>query len=196
MNFDKDKIWLGAPVEVDESHRVGQRPLRTNWIWWKVTNGAEHCENTHKEIKVLVDYKKTSRGKIKMLSNLLRNGKNETFCFEGWSDMFYVPGTLRFELKFFSEIFFRNNVFQEISVPTILSFLDLHENCEKTYSTHHLPSLYGFVGFIEGKHPWRVYSFRKTLFIHPVKSYAPEAATNRRNLEKIVIPCGRKFLHC
>ena len=193
MNFDKDKIWLGAPINLEGCHRVGQRPLAKDWIWWEATNGAEHCEKTHDEIKVLANHDKTLRVNIKkMLSNLLLNGKNKTLCFKTWSDMFYVPGRLSFEFQLFSEMFFRNKVFLEISVPTILSFLDLHENWEKAYGTY-LPDIFGWVDFIKGEHPWRVYSFNKTLFIHPVKFHPTEAGTNRRNLEKVVIPYGRKF---
>lgn len=196
VNFDQDKVWLGAPIKFKESHKVGQKPISNYWIWWRTEYGAEACEKAHDEIKVLARDIKPLGEKIKvMLSILVRNGKNQVLCYKSWSDMFYVPGKFSRNFRYFSEIFFRNKVFLEIAVPTILSYLDLHENWEKTYGTY-LPEIYGFKDLSATDCTWRQYSLNKTLFIHPVKFYATVACLNRKNFEMIVVPHGRKFLRC
>ena len=196
VKFDKNNIWLGAGVTLKKCHRLGERPLKKDWMWWTYTSGAEHCEKTYEELKSVVDGNKGVKMNVKeMLSTALRNGKNEELCFKGWSDIFYVPARFSDRFQYLSEMFFRNKVFLEISVPTMLSLLDLQTNWERAHGTY-LPDKYGFVDFIKGEHPWREYSVDKTLFVHPVKYHAKTANVNREKYAAIVAPYGRKFLQC
>ena len=192
LKLDKDKIWHGGgEIREKEIHEFGHRPISTAWYWWQLT--AIPCEETYEEIRRF--YKHSSIINItKLVQTHLTNGNGKLYCFNGRSDLFYVPGRLSEQFQRLSSIFYKRRVFLEAAVPTMFTFLELRKFWEMPHGIY-LPDKFGSKNFADGKIVWENYNF-DIYFMHPVKFHGEVAKTSRENLKKFVIPYSKLLLTC
>ena len=97
----------------------------------------------------------------------MQNGKGKARCGKGWSDFFYIPARFSSQYRALDAIAYRNSLFLEISVTTILRCLDIEENFEKTGGVY-LPDLNAGTDSVTF---WSIYN-RFIIHIHPFKMMA------------------------
>lgn len=193
-NFNKEKLWLGAKVWIGGSHIMGKRPIRSDWQWWsRVTESAKSCENSYSEI-IRNNRSCEYINVTKLIETHLANGKGVKRCFKTWSDFFYVPMKFSDQFQRISLIFYRNRVFLETAVPTIMSFLESRDSWEHQYGLY-LPDKYGTINFADGKLVWKNYNY-DIKFIHPVKFHGRMAKSNRDVLANVIVPYSKNFTKC
>ncbi|XP_028405365.1 uncharacterized protein LOC114527857 [Dendronephthya gigantea] len=192
--LNKDKIWLGSRVEYKNSYTVGQKSIPDDWFWKLPENGAKSCEKAYKDLLDLRKDVTFGMEVSKMLKINFHNGRNKTLCFRTWSDFVYIPGKLSSQFELLCSIFYKHKVFLEIAFPTIFSFLAPWDELENVYGVY-LPDIYGFDDFTLPKKVWPQYS-ENIPFLHPIKIFGQPGQLNRREIERRVIPYGRRFLNC
>ena len=106
---------------------------------------------------------------VQSLNIYIQNGKGKARCGKGWSDFFYIPSRLASQYRALDAMAYRNSLYLEISVTTILRCLDIEENFEKTGGVY-LPDLN--VG-TDSKTFWNTYN-RFIIHIHPFKMRADD----------------------
>lgn len=192
--LDKDKLWQGGAIIPNHEHVMGSRPIATNWPWWNIkSKSAEACEDSYLEI--MHKYRNSADIDVAALAEThLLNGRGKKVCFRMWSDLVYIPKRFSDRFQKFSFIFHKNEVFLEVAVPTIMSFLDLRESWEQHYGVY-LPDMYGSIDFTDGKLVWPNYNYRIN-FIHPVKFQGDKARVNREKLKYEIGPFSKKFTKC
>ncbi|XP_031550579.1 probable glycosyltransferase STELLO1 [Actinia tenebrosa] len=173
--FNTNRIWIGSDIELGAE--VGKPEPRGNWPWWsKKSPGLMTCGQTIKELENLAE-----TGNMTSLYNIyMNNSRGKRLCRSGLSDFFYVPKRIANEFQIISNIFFRNKVFLEIAVPTILTFLDIELNFEHVYGFY-LPKKYGYIDYSNGKLFWTEYNYLPLYFMHPFKLH-----TNRNRLSEFL----------
>jgi hypothetical protein len=194
-NLDKEKFWQGGRMDMNKGgHIMGNRPIPNNWPWWSVkSTSAKACEDSYLEITN--ENRSSEYINVTKLIKIHRvNGGGKKRCFNTWSDLFYVPKKFSDQWQRISFVFHKNRVFLEVAVPTIMSFLDLHDLWEKHYGLY-LPDKYGSINFADGKLVWINYNY-DIKFIHPVKFLGDVAKPNREKLENDIIPYSKRFTKC
>ncbi len=190
-DFDTTKIWQSALIENGHPLRRSGKPdidYKTKWVWYNSSYGIEQCNQTLYEIKEL---KPRDWAPEMLLENLLYNGNGQTYCSKGWSDVFYIPSIYATAFADMSEIFYRNKVFLEIAVTTMLRLLDKEENTVKL-TGHYLPDL----GKSDGMAFWTHYR-TDIKFMHPLKFHNKKTSKmNKALLKNWVVNYSRKFLNC
>ena len=193
--LDKEKFWFGATIADKTCHVLGSRPIRNDWMWWKgETSSAKGCEASYTEIMQKNNHSNAHINITKLIKMHLDNGKGVKFCFKGWSDLFYVPGRFSDQWEQISSVFYKNRVFLEAAVPTIMSFLDSRDSWEKHYGLY-LPDKYGFLNFADGKKVWISYNY-DIKFIHPVKFHGNITRANKEKMTNEIIPHSKRFTQC
>lgn len=191
-NLNKDALWQGGVIIMSHSHVIGSRPIDHAWPWWKIkSNSAEACEDSYLEMTSMTDPRVNI---TKLVKTHLANGEGKNVCFRMWSDLFYVPGKFSEQFQRFSFVFYKNHVFLEVAVPTIMSFLDLRDSWEKHYGVY-LPDKYGSIDFADGKLVWKNYD-TDINFIHPVKFHGEVARGNRKKLKGAIMRYSKQFTKC
>ncbi len=193
--LDKEKFWLGAKMIQNVTHIMGSRPISNKWYWWnKGTKSAKGCEYSY--AKIAQEYKCSNEyvNITKLMKTHLVNGGGVKRCFHTWSDLFYVPERFSDQWQRISLVFYKNRVFLEVAVPTIMSFLDLRDAWENHYGLY-LPDKYGYKNFADGKLVWENYKYDIN-FIHPVKFHGDVAKTNKEKLKNDIIPYSKQFTKC
>eukprot|EP00794_Sanderia_malayensis_P015378 gene15378-16961_t len=190
-DFDMNKIWQSSLIENGHPLRRGgfqNITYKTKWVWYNSSYGIEQCNKTLLEIK---DLKRRNWQPEPMLRNLIYNGNGRTYCSKGWSDVFYIPGIYAEAFADMSEIFYKNQVFLEIAVTTMLRLLDKEENTIKL-TGHYLPDM----GKSDGMAFWTHYR-TDIKFMHPFKFHNKKTSKmNIALLKNWVIAYSRKFLDC
>ena len=192
--LDKEKIWMGSKFVVHGVHTMWKRPIPTGWVWWsKSSNSAKACEKSYSEI--IQQYRSSEYINVtKLIETHLANGEGVKRCFNGWSDLFYVPKKFSDQWQRIATVFYNNHVFLEVSVPTIMSFIDLKSSWEFHLGLY-LPDKYGWRRFDDGKLVWESYNYT-IKFMHPVKYHANVSKINVENVKNDVIPYSKRFLKC
>jgi len=190
-NFDKSKIWQSSFIE--NGHPLRQEgdqniSYSTKWVWFNSSYGVEPCNKTIKEIRSLKPYNWDPN---RLIANLKHNGDGRMYCSKGWSDVYYIPRIYADQFADICDIFYRNKVFLEIAVTTMIRLLDLRENTVKL-SGHYLPD----IGPSDSKSFWTHYRTDIT-FMHPFKFHVKSfAEMNVALLKNWVIKYSAKYLEC
>ena len=190
-NFDKSKIWQSSFIE--NGHPLKQHDdqkilYKTNWVWYNSSFGVEQCNKTIKEISTLKPYKWDPK---RLIENLKHNGDGKIYCSKGWSDLYYIPRVYAEEFADICDIFYRNKVFLEIAVTTMLRLLDVRENTVKL-TGHYLPD----IGNSDSKAFWTHYR-TDIKFMHPFKFHVKNfAKMNVALLNNWVVKFSKQFLEC
>eukprot|EP00794_Sanderia_malayensis_P011728 gene11729-12949_t len=114
----------------ESSNQFGKMSTREaisqNWYWWISPYGFNNCKTAIEEIALLA----TRNSKIfkDMLDNFQYNGKDGEYCYNGRSDILYIPGHLARNFYEVSTVFYKHRVFLEIAIPTILRYIALKED--------------------------------------------------------------------
>ena len=190
--LDKDKFWLGGKF-YKGYHIMGNRPIPDNWWFWKGTKTAERCEETYTEITEAF-HSNEYLNITKLIKTHLYNGEGVKRCFWTWSDLFYVPNKFSNQFQWLSSIFYKNRVFLECAVPTMMSFIDVKDSWEMHYGFW-MPDTYGNIDFADGNLISKHYNYEIN-FMHPVKYHGDVAKTNRERLKNDIIPYSKRFTKC
>lgn len=190
-DFDRSKIWQssfienGHPLRRNHDQRIA---YQSKWVWYNSSYGIEQCNKTLQEIESLKPHKWYPK---KVFENLNHNGNGRIYCSKGWSDLFYIPRVYADEFADICDIFYRNNVFLEIAVTTMIRLLDKKENTVKL-TGHYLPDL----GSSDSKAFWSHYR-TDIKFMHPFKFHVKQFADmNVALLKNWVIRFSKQFLKC
>lgn len=194
--LDKEKIWKGAEIAVSVAHVINHRPIRDDWMWWKLESGLQSCERAFEKLSELSGSPSTTtRVNYKnMLATHFLNGGNRTLCLRTWSDFAYIPGRLSRNFEALSSIFYKNKVFLEIALPTSLSLLEDWRHWEDAKGVY-LPDVVGFRDFFNIKNVWPSFSGDAT-FLHPVKFFGNRGYHNRRIFKLRVLPYIEEYTSC
>ena len=188
-DISRDVLWQGGIIV--NGHPLSESETRnytTHWNWYHSNYGINACRNAIKELSAL---KPMNWNPEKLLDNLRHNGNGKLYCSKGWSDLFYIPARHAEKFAYISSIFYRNNVFLEIAVTTLLRLLDRLDNTVKL-DGHYLPD-YGAHG---SKAFWEHY--RTSLkFIHPFKLHIDDFKDmNSALLRNWVVKYGQEYTRC
>lgn len=184
LGYSKLKIWQGPPFW-DYSKKIYDGSNYGTWIWWNNPMGIRACQSFYKQL--LYSSIQTTNINIKeLLKSYLLTCDHEPCCGRGWSDVFYIPKRFQNEFIFLSTLAYKNQVFLEIAVPTILGCLDKSDQFEKLNGLFLFEmQMFEFVT----KRFWSFYNHNIT-FIHPFKYDVKgniNGALNVQFLEKYVI---------
>jgi len=191
--FDKQIIWRS-------NNQFGKINLLENltqpWYWWVSPYGVNNTKNAIRNIQKLGT-------KFKMYKDMFlqyrQNGNGSYFAYSGRSDIVYIPRKYSIKFQELAQIFYRNSVFLEIAIPTMLQFLAPSADISQ------LPGYYipGDVRkndprVVDARYFWSTYFVHeRTWFIHPFKLHH-EADKNRElNLalmERILIRKTKEFI--
>ena len=191
-DFDTTKIWQSSLIE--NGHPLIRKGDNTNityktgWVWYNSSYGIEKC---NKSIKQVSNLKPHTWKPVKLIENLKQNGNGKIYCSKGWSDVFYIPRVYADAFADISEIFYKNTVFLEIAVTTMLRLLDLEENTVKL-TGHYLPD----IGASDSKAFWTHYR-TDVKFMHPFKFHVKQfSKMNVALLKNWVVRFTKQFLDC
>ena len=165
--YDWDKIWTGSgPPEIEDAVKIGGEIPAKAWGGWKEQDNLEHCHNAYMEM--------ANKGRIdpkmkQFVETHRHNGNYEKFCYQAWSDIFYIPRKFRESFIQLSTIYYKFKVNLEIAVPMIVISLDLRQNIE-TLDGLYMPDKYGIPDFSNGVLFWREYNFHIT-FLGPFRRH-------------------------
>ena len=165
FGFDPNKIG-------ESSNAFGRADLSSHipddWYWWISPFGFNNCKNAVDEIKTMA---KISRTYSTSWETFKKNGHGKLYCNNGRSDILFIPGHLALGFQEISNVFYRNHVFLEIAIPTIIRFLSDSKDIQT------LPGMYlpGDVrkndsSVVDSRYFWVTYLAKPLLwFIHPFK---------------------------
>ena len=184
--FDKDSIWRSN----NQFGRIDVRQGATQpWYWWVSPYGLNNTKNALREIQKLAAQFKMYRD---MFDQYRNNGNGSFFAYSGRSDILYIPRKYSIGFQELSQIFYRNSVFLEIAIPTILRFLTNEVEIFQL-SGHYIP---GDVRkndprVVDARYFWSTYfANERTWFIHPFKLHHETDKNRELNLalmERILI---------
>lgn len=177
--FDRDHIW-------ESNNQFGtvslENEIPENWYWWVSPYGFQNCRKA-------VDKVKQWSEKFKVYHNLyntyMQNGNETKYARNGRSDILYLPRHHALHFQELSRIFFQENVFLEIALPTILRFLAPSHDI-RTLKGHYIPgdvrkndprvvdSRYFWVKYLQNPNFW---------FIHPFKLQHRKNKNRELNIE-------------
>ena len=172
--------------------------MPTNWYWWISPYGFKNCKNAIKEITTFSKQYITYQKKLK---TFIQNGDGGQYCYNGRSDILYIPGHLSGAFYDIASTFYKYNVFLEIAIPTIIRFI-ARESEIRTLHGLYLP------GDVRKKDPrvtdsryfWTAYLKKTSLwFIHPFKLHHYENHNRDLNIElmkRIMIRKTKELTRC
>lgn len=170
----QDKIWYGKEI-YNEAGAAMDKPAPCCWHWWTTARALEKCKAAFNSLQASSSQ---WNGKY-FLDIYFENTKGAPLCLRAWSDFMYIPSRLSKVFSHLANEFYRNEVFLEVAVATILSMLDKKENIVNLDGVY-LPDLYGDVDFSDGNILSNVYDTTKS-FYHPVKLSLRSRALNLFN---------------
>ena len=170
----QDKIWYGKEI-VNEAGADMNKPAPCCWHWWTSAKALENCKNAFRSLQ-----SSSSKWNGKQYLDIyFENSKGAELCLRAWSDFMYIPGRLSKVFSYVANEFYRNKVFLEVAVATMLSMLDEKKNIVNLDGVY-LPDLYGDIDFSDGIMLSKVYDTKRS-FYHPVKFSAHGKALNLFN---------------
>ena len=157
-NFDWGKFWDSyTPI-------IPSIP----WSWWNSAYGLSNCQRALEDVEKMSLKKEKLNGK-QLLNNLVQNGNGTRICFAGRSDIIYVPQKHATAFSTLSETFYKQNVFLEITVPTIHRLLERSENIRRLPG-YYIPGDVGDPRVTDSRFFWHLYfSHSEYYFMHPFK---------------------------
>ncbi len=174
-------------------------PIPQDWYWWISPYGFENCKKAIDEIKSLAHAQASNfQDRLDLYTS---NGDGKQYCYNGRSDIVYIPGRLAERFYEISSIFYRHHVFLEIAIPTILRFIA----SERDISTLHGMYLPGDVRkkdprVTDSRYFWTMYFKKASLwFIHPFKLHHYEDHNRDLNielLERILVRRTKELTDC
>ena len=176
-DFDREKIWESGELF---SLRVTET-ARLQWKWWNSNYGLKRCRRVCEDVANMTLEKANLNG-VHLFNTLIKNSNGTLRCFRGRSDVLYIPQKHATAFSILSSMFYRQNVFLEIAVPTINRLVEQNENIGRLFGRY---IQYG------GEDPrgtdsrffWHLYLTNDTyLFIHPFKLHGRDELDNRLNL--------------
>ena len=125
-NFDRGKFWDSyIPIT-----SPANGPASNGWPWWKSKYGLSNCRRALEDVSKLSLKNEKLNGE-QLLNTLVKNGNGTRLCFGGRSDVLYVPQKHAEAFSTLSEMFYKQKVFLEITVPTIYRLLERNENIRR-----------------------------------------------------------------
>ena len=164
-----DKIWYGKDI-VNEAGADMHKDPPCCWHWWSSAKALENCKNAFH----LLQGSSSKWNGSNFLKTYFKNTEGAHLCLRAWSDFFYIPKRLSGVFHYIASEFYKNRVFLEVAVSTMLTMLDEKKNIVNLDGVY-LPDLYGDVDFSDGKIVSKIYDTKKS-FYHPVKLSVPGEA--------------------
>ena len=136
-SIPRDKFWFQKDLRIANRHQQMMLDFALSYPfpWWPWTVhgqmwGAKAMAKVWKTFENIRSSNNTSSTEIvnTFLDVLEYNSGNDVNFFYCSSDIFYVPALHRQAWSMLSDIFFTNNVFLDIAVPTLMNGLDLTSN--------------------------------------------------------------------
>ncbi|XP_078382356.1 uncharacterized protein LOC144665051 [Oculina patagonica] len=163
-DFDGNKFW--------ESNRIttspASGPASNGWYWWNTRYGLTNCRRALEDVAKMTLKGKKLNG-AHLLYTLLKNGNGTLLCFGGRSDVLYVPQKHATAFSILSKMFYKQQVFLEIAVPTIYRLLVRNQNIA-LLPGYYLPGKVGDPPVSDSRFFWHLYfPHNEFHFIHPFK---------------------------
>ena len=178
-DFDREKIWESRESSQLFSQRVN-KSTGFKWKWWKSTYGLKNCKRACEDVANMALEKENLNG-VHLLNTLLKNSNGTLQCFRGRTDVFYIPQKHAKAFSILSNMFYRQNVFLEIAVPTINRLVEQNENICRFSGRYIHYSVES--GGKDSRFFWHLYFTKdEYFFIHPFKLYGAEELDNKLNL--------------
>ena len=162
VNTPRDKIWFGKDI-INEAGANMNNTAPCCWHWWTTARALEKCKNAFTSLQAS---SLQWNGK-EYFDIYFENTKGVPLCQRAWSDFMYIPHRLSKVFQHLANEFYKNGVFLEVAVSTLLSMLDKNENRVNLDGVY-LPDLYGDADFSDGVLLSKIYNPKKS-FYHPVK---------------------------
>ena len=162
LETPQDKIWYGKDIII-EAGAAMDKPAPCCWHWWTSARALENCKNAFNSLQA----SSSQWNGETFLDMYFENTKGAPLCLRAWSDFMYIPGRLSKVFNHLANEFYRNGVFLEVAVATMLSMLDKGDNIVNLDGVY-LPDIYGDIDFSDGKIVSNIYDTAKS-FYHPVK---------------------------
>ncbi|ESO82605.1 hypothetical protein LOTGIDRAFT_155619 [Lottia gigantea] len=179
-NISTDKIWFQQSMRPANLTQPTVPDVWRNPNWWPWNSGrgrsaVERAIGTVRNLSLRDVMAK------KFLETLARNAGGLNRVFYEVSDIFYIPSVLAKHFVYFASVFYSNNVYLEIAVPTIINGLAEKKD----------------IVMINGSYLWYQdrASYRETfnysnIFMHPVK---PEPCLKDKHCMEFLC---KKYLPC
>jgi len=162
------------------SQRVTETAL-FKWKWWNSTYGLQNCRRACEDV-ANTNLEKENVNGVQLLNTLLKNSNGTLRCFGGRSDVLYIPQKHATAFSILSNMFYRQNVFLEIAVPTINRLVERNDNIGRLlgrYIRYHREDL----GGTDSRFFWHLYFTNDMyLFIHPFKLHGEDELDNKLNV--------------
>lgn len=132
-NIPRDRFWFQKDLRTASRHQqiMNDFALSYPFPWWPWTVhgqmwGAKAMAKVWKTFESIQTFNNTKSKQIvsAFLSTLQHNSGSYDKFFYCSSDIFYVPSKFRQSWAMLSDIFFSNNVFLDIAVPTLMNGMD------------------------------------------------------------------------
>lgn len=153
-----------------------------NWYWWISPYGFKNCKRAIDDIASMTKQYRIYDRALELFSE---NGKGRQYCYNGRSDILYIPGRLAGAFHDVSLIFDKYHVFLEIAIPTMIRYIAKNDEISTLHGLY-LP------GDVRKKDPrvtdsryfWTSYLTKASLwFIHPFKLHHYEDHNRDLNIE-------------
>ncbi len=172
--LDQSKIWFGESITDTESYVMGSDPTS----WWRRVDCGKRCTESFGTMTKNPIFKSTD-----MFAIYRANTKNKNLCFNGLSDIFYVPKRYATRFKLIAQDFFDNYVFLEVAVPTTLIMLDKLSEFTILNGIY-LQRKYGWGRWTKNtRRAWEEYN-RELCFLHPYKLSGENKQKNTGEFEE------------
>ena len=106
------------------------------WSWWNQQSVTTLCVRAFQDVENLQNTDIGKKLSIKRhIEHYMKNTNNTKMCFNGFSDIFYVPTQYKDVFIQLSDIFVNQKVYLEVAVPMIFGFLDEFSNISPLQKT-------------------------------------------------------------
>ena len=159
----RSRIWYPGYIKTADIRsglecRNGVCDVSTRWRWW--SDYRTQVLNVLNDLKM---YSKTSSSIEQFYKRLVSHNQGPFNVNGGYADVYYIPTTFVKQFSILAELFYKNEVFLEIAVPTIISMISEETNVTR---------IDGFLDWYEqSRHqPWKNFGkIQQKAYFHPWK---------------------------
>eukprot|EP00794_Sanderia_malayensis_P003181 gene3181-3652_t len=185
VDLPRDKIWFSKDIVNKAGAEMG-KPAPCCWHWWTSVAALENCKKAFDSLERTAP---SWNGELNMKDYYANTG-GKKLCLRSWSDFMYIPKRLANKYVRLAGEFYKEAVFLEVAVSTLITMLDRKEN-RANIDGIYLPDKFGDVDFSDGVSLASVYSTTKSLY-HPVKLSSNGIGLNI--FKNIAMEYGRLYL--
>ena len=167
--FDREKIWESSNFV----RSPASGPASNAWYWWNTPYGLNNCRRALEDVTKMTLKEKKLNG-THLLNTLLKNSNGTLLCYGSRSDVLYIPQRYAKAFSILSGMFYEQQVFLEIAVPTIHRLLEQNRNIAR-FPGYYIPRKKIDPRVTDSRFFWYIYfSHKEYYFIHPFKLHLEE----------------------